>query len=76
MLSVRPLYRHRLDFQHMLIIFEDYYQTTLYAKLGITGNDVLLLSGIYGTLGVLINIVSVSLSASISKGCVDLTNHK
>ncbi|EIM84049.1 general substrate transporter [Stereum hirsutum FP-91666 SS1] len=39
----------------------NYYQTTLYAKLGITGNDVLLLSGIYGTLGVLINIVSLRL---------------
>ncbi|KAG8781887.1 hypothetical protein FRC12_021421 [Ceratobasidium sp. 428] len=36
-----------------------YYQTILYAGVGITGKTVLLLSGVYGTLGPLMNLVSL-----------------
>ncbi|CAE6432422.1 unnamed protein product [Rhizoctonia solani] len=36
-----------------------YYQTILYAGVGITGKTVLLLSGAYGTLGPLVNLVSL-----------------
>ncbi|CAE6517111.1 unnamed protein product [Rhizoctonia solani] len=37
----------------------NYYQTILYAGVGITGKTVLLLSGAYGTLGPLVNLVSL-----------------
>ncbi|KAF8609728.1 general substrate transporter [Ceratobasidium sp. AG-I] len=36
-----------------------YYQTILYAGVGITGKTVLLLSGVYGTLGPMANMVSL-----------------
>ncbi|KAK7039228.1 hypothetical protein VNI00_010133 [Paramarasmius palmivorus] len=39
----------------------NYYQTTLYKQLGITGHTILLLAGVYGTIGVLINIISLRL---------------
>ncbi|KAK7441769.1 hypothetical protein VKT23_009208 [Stygiomarasmius scandens] len=39
----------------------NYYQTTLYKQLGITGHRVLLLAAIYGTVGVVINIFSLRL---------------
>ncbi|KAL1696619.1 general substrate transporter [Schizophyllum commune] len=39
----------------------NYYQTTLYKKLGQTGQNVLLLSGVYGTVGALMNIISINL---------------
>ena len=40
----------------------DYYQTTLYKQLGITGQSILLLAGIYGTVGILINIISINIA--------------
>ncbi|KAK0432260.1 general substrate transporter [Armillaria borealis] len=36
-----------------------YYQTTLYRNLGITGQTVLLLAGIYGTVGLIMNVFSI-----------------
>ncbi|CUA73991.1 putative quinate permease [Rhizoctonia solani] len=37
----------------------NYYQTILYAGVGITGKTVLLLSGAYGTLGPIVNLISL-----------------
>ena len=57
-LSLQPL------FFHFSLTYEprpDYYQTTLYKKLGQTGQNVLLLSGVYGTVGALMNIISINL---------------
>ncbi|KAF5352978.1 hypothetical protein D9758_007943 [Tetrapyrgos nigripes] len=39
----------------------NYYQTTLYTQLGITGHTVLLMAGIYATVGVIINVFSLRL---------------
>ncbi|KIY52993.1 hypothetical protein FISHEDRAFT_55630 [Fistulina hepatica ATCC 64428] len=39
----------------------NYYQTMLYEKLGITGQTVLLLAAIYGSIGIVINILSLYL---------------
>ncbi|KAF9011612.1 general substrate transporter, partial [Hymenopellis radicata] len=36
-----------------------YYQTTLYKQLGIQGQNILLLAGVYGTISALVNLVSV-----------------
>lgn len=36
-----------------------YYQTTLYRNLGITGQTILLLAGIYGTVGLIMNVFSI-----------------
>ncbi|KAK0193414.1 general substrate transporter [Armillaria mellea] len=36
-----------------------YYQTTLYENLGITGQTILLLAGIYGTVGLIMNVFSI-----------------
>ncbi|KIK54653.1 hypothetical protein GYMLUDRAFT_176904 [Collybiopsis luxurians FD-317 M1] len=38
-----------------------YYQSTLYKQLGFTGQKVLLLAAIYGTIGITVNVLSVSL---------------
>ncbi|KAL8290587.1 hypothetical protein RQP46_002845 [Phenoliferia psychrophenolica] len=37
----------------------NYYQSTLYTSLGITGHTILLLSAIYGTVGLLANMISI-----------------
>ncbi|KAE9403739.1 general substrate transporter [Gymnopus androsaceus JB14] len=39
----------------------NYYQTTIYKQLGFAGQQVLLLSAIYGTLGIFFNLVSLQL---------------
>ncbi|KAJ6618170.1 general substrate transporter [Mycena sp. CBHHK59/15] len=39
----------------------NYYQTILYTQLGQTGKSILLLAGIYGTVGVVINFLSINL---------------
>ncbi|KAJ6598244.1 general substrate transporter [Mycena vulgaris] len=39
----------------------NYYQTILYKQLGQTGSNILLLAGIYGTVGVVINFFSINL---------------
>ncbi|KAF9047149.1 general substrate transporter [Hymenopellis radicata] len=38
-----------------------YYQTTLYKQLGIQGQNILLLAGVYGTVSALVNLVSLKL---------------
>ncbi|KIK64919.1 hypothetical protein GYMLUDRAFT_194669 [Collybiopsis luxurians FD-317 M1] len=39
----------------------NYYQSTLYKQLGFAGQNVLLLSAIYGTIGIILNVVSLRL---------------
>ncbi|KAE9403758.1 general substrate transporter [Gymnopus androsaceus JB14] len=39
----------------------NYYQTTLYEQLGFVGQQALLLSGVYGTIGIVVNVASLQL---------------
>ena len=41
----------------------DYYQTTLYENLGIAGHQVLLLAACYGTVGIVMNVISVNFAS-------------
>ncbi|KAK7441767.1 hypothetical protein VKT23_016430 [Stygiomarasmius scandens] len=45
----------------------NYYQTTLYENLGIAGHQVLLLAACYGTVGIVMNVISLRLMDTVGR---------